>query len=50
VTPPAVEQAKQAWYANGDEIASFLASANPRGWPLADMRSMMRTHLDLTLS
>jgi len=45
-----VDQAKQAWYANGDEIASFLAGANPRGWPLDDMRSMMRTHLDLTLA
>jgi hypothetical protein len=45
-----VDQAKLAWYANGDEIASFLAGANPRGWPLDDMRSMMRTHLDLTLS
>lgn len=45
-----VEQAKQAWYANGDQIASFLSRANPRGWPLDDMRSMMRTHLDLTLA
>lgn len=43
-----LEKAKSAWYANGDDIAGFLAGANPN-WPLADMRTMMRTHLDLTL-
>ena len=45
-----LEAAKQAWYANGEEIASFLSGANPKFWPLADMRSMMRQHLDLTLA
>jgi len=40
--------ARSAWYANGDDIAAFLSGANPH-WPLADMRSMMRAHLDLTL-
>jgi len=44
-----VESAKQAWYANGDEIAAFLSAANPKSWPLADMKSMMKQHLDLTL-
>ncbi len=34
-----LEAAKQAWYANGEEIASFLSGANPKFWPLADMRS-----------
>lgn len=38
-----------AWYANADEIASFLAEANPRHWPLDDMQAHMHSHLDLTL-
>ncbi len=47
---PRLEAAKRAWYANGDEIAGFLSGANPVSWPLADLRSMMREHLDLTLA
>jgi hypothetical protein len=43
------DEARQAWYANAWQIARFLHEANPRHWPLADLRSMMRTHLDLTL-
>jgi hypothetical protein len=42
-------QAKAAWYANSRQIADFLSSANRRNWPRADMRAMMRTHLDQTL-
>jgi hypothetical protein len=45
----ALDSAKQAWYANGNDIAAFLSGANPKNWPLADMQSMMRQHLDLTL-
>src|SRR5262245_64226753 len=45
-----LDGAKKSWYANGDEIAAFLNSANPRSWPLADMQSMMREHLNLTLA
>ena len=45
----ALQSAKQAWYANGDEVAAFLSAANPKSWPQDDMRSMMRQHLDLTL-
>ena len=45
----AFDEAKQAWYANARQIARFLHEANPRNWPLADLRSMMRMHLDLTL-
>ncbi len=41
--------ASRRWYANTDEIAAFLNGANPRHWPLAEMRAMMRRHLDLTL-
>jgi hypothetical protein len=44
-----VSSTSTAWYANADEIATFLSSANPKHWPLADMRAMMRSHLDLTL-
>jgi len=33
----------------GDDIAAFLAGANPKNWPLADMKSSMKMHLDLTL-
>jgi hypothetical protein len=46
----AVETASAAWYANGDEIAAFLAAANPDHWPLGEMQIMMRDHLDLTLA
>jgi hypothetical protein len=37
------------WYANADDIAVFLNSANPKNWPLDEMKAMMREHLDLTL-
>lgn len=46
----AVEEASARWYANADEIAAFLSSANPHHWPLEEMRGMMREHLDLTLA
>ena len=45
-----VAATRTRWYANADEIAAFLASANPRHWPAAEMRGMMREHLDLTLT
>ncbi len=41
--------ASKRWYANADEIAAFLSGANARHWPLAEMKAMMRGHLDLTL-
>jgi len=37
------------WYANADEIATFLSQANPESWPLNAMKEMMKSHLDLTL-
>jgi hypothetical protein len=40
--------AQAAWQANADEIAEFLNGANPRQWPLAEMKAMMREHLELT--
>jgi hypothetical protein len=45
-----LDAAKKSWYANADEISAFLSGANPKNWPLSDMQSMMRQHLDLTLS
>jgi len=41
--------AKTRWYKNADEIAGFLAAANPKHWPVATLKSAMKTHLDQTL-
>jgi hypothetical protein len=46
---PKIDAAAAKWYANGDEIATFLNGANPQNWPLADMKAGMKMHLDLTL-
>ena len=46
----AFDTAKLSWYANADDIADFLAQANPRHWPQATMRAAMRGHLDQTLA
>lgn len=44
-----VNAARARWNANADDIATFLSAANPRSWPPAEMKAMMREHLDLTL-
>lgn len=46
----AFADARTRWYANGNDVADFLAGANPRYWPQDAMRSAMATHLDQTLS
>jgi hypothetical protein len=46
----AFDQANEAWYANADDIADFLAAANPEYWPQDTMRAAMKTHLDQTLA
>jgi hypothetical protein len=46
----ALDAARQAWYANGDEIAAFLSVANPAHWPLDETKTMMKDHLDHTLT
>jgi hypothetical protein len=45
----ALNDAIARWYANADDIAVFLNSANPENWPLDEMKAMLREHLDLTL-
>jgi hypothetical protein len=40
---------KDRWYANADDIAEFLAGANP-AWPVNTLKQMMHTHLDQTLA
>ncbi len=46
----ALTGAKARWYANADEIAAFLSAADPKGCPPEHTKTMMREHLDLTLS
>jgi hypothetical protein len=45
----AIDTASTAWYDNADEIAAFLAGANP-AWPEATLQEMMHGHLDQTLA
>ena len=46
----AVADASKRWYANAQDIADFISSLDRHVWPRADMRSMMKTHLDQTLA
>lgn len=45
-----LEIANKKWYANADEVAAFLSGANLQNWPLTDMKTGMKMHLDLTLA
>ena len=42
------DDATKRWFTNADQIADFLSKANPKSWPQAEMRKMMRDHLNLT--
>ena len=44
----ALAEAQARWVANADDISVFLHAANPRFWPLAEVKAMMHRHLDLT--
>jgi hypothetical protein len=44
------DAASKAWYANADDIATFLSGANSKNWPLDVMKTQMKNHLDLTLT
>jgi len=44
----ATNRALARWNANADRISAFLSAANPKNWPAAAVRSMMREHLALT--
>jgi hypothetical protein len=39
-------KAEAAFFANGNQVAAFLHSANPHHWSLKAMRTMMRVHLN----
>jgi hypothetical protein len=41
-------RSKKGVRTNSDQIADFLSKANPKSWPQAEMRKMMRDHLTLT--
>ncbi|HSN13203.1 MAG TPA: hypothetical protein VLT61_01130 [Anaeromyxobacteraceae bacterium] len=43
----AVEAATERWYANADEIAAFLAAANPF-WSRAELQEALHVHLAMT--
>jgi hypothetical protein len=42
------DDATKRWFVNSDQIADFLSKANPKEWPQAEMRKMMRDHLNMT--
>ncbi len=41
-------EAVNRWYTNSDDIADFLCGLNPHNWPAANMKVMLREHLDTT--
>ena len=42
--------AKLKWYKNGEDMATFLNTANPDNWGLEHMKMHMKDHLDFTLA
>jgi hypothetical protein len=45
---PDAAATQAAWFANADDIATFLAAANPEFWPFEMMQAHMYDHLTLT--
>jgi hypothetical protein len=45
-----VDSLNRKWQGNADDISVFLNGANPKHWPVATLKSAMRTHLDQTLT
>jgi hypothetical protein len=43
-----IQLKKKAWFANAEEIAAFLSSANPKYFKFEEMNAMLKDHLDLT--
>ncbi len=46
----ALGRAKDAWYANADDIATFLSQANPANWPVDHLKALWRARLDQTMA
>jgi hypothetical protein len=44
-----VDTLNRKWQGNADDISMFLSSANPKNWPVATLKTAMRTHLDQTI-
>ena len=44
----ALSNQMERWQANADQVGDFLGNANPDNWSAAEMKAMMRHHLDLT--
>ena len=42
------DEVANRWNANAVNIAVMLRAANPKNWPIAEMKKMMHEHLDLT--
>ena len=43
-----VDSTSKRWFANADDIATFLSTVNPGHWKQVEMKSMMHDHLRLT--
>lgn len=46
----ATTKAEAAFFANGNQVAAFLHTANPAHWSLRAMKTMMRVHLNQVIA
>jgi hypothetical protein len=44
------QEALDAWYGNANQIATYLHRLNPQNWSVADLKALLKKHLDLTLA